>query len=300
MADDAAAGAVPIDSDWLRGNPLPMPGEGTDKNSRGRVLMVGGSRRVPGGLLLTAEAAFRAGAGKVQIATIESCAVALGIAMPEAGIIGLGEDSEGEIGAGSFSALTEASSDCDCLLLGPAMTQADAAGALLKGFLEKPKKGLTVLLDAAAIEAARGEEKRLRTLNGRLVLTPHAGEMAALLECEVDAVEADPAEHARRAVERFGAVVVMKGSSTVVAAPGGTQMHYSGGGVGLATGGSGDVLAGLIAALIARGCQPLTAASWGVWLHGEAGRRLAEQTGPIGFMARELPPLVPGLMQGTR
>lgn len=290
---------MPLDAAWLRAHPLPTHVQGTDKNSRGRVLLVGGSRRVPGGLRLTCEASFRAGAGKVQIATIKSCAIALGTAVPEAGIIALGEDADGEVARSGAKLLSDAITDCDALVLGPAMTKAGPAKALLTGLLTKPRPELCVLLDAAALAAACGEEKRLRRLDGRLVLTPHVGEMAALLDCEATAVEAEPAAHALRAAERFNGYVIMKGSETIVATPDGSALSYSGGGVGLATGGSGDVLAGIVAGLIARGCAPLIAAGWGVWLHGEAGRRLAERVGPIGFLARELPALVPGLIGGA-
>ena len=91
---------TPLDSDWLRAHPLPEPAVDADKNERGRVLAVGGCRSVPGGIRLTAEAALRAGAGKVRVATIDSAAIALGVAMPEIAVFGLGEDDEGEIGPG--------------------------------------------------------------------------------------------------------------------------------------------------------------------------------------------------------
>ena len=90
----------------------------------------------------------------------------------------------------------------------------------------------------------------------------------------------------------------MKGPQSVIVAPGGETFRYSGGGVGLGTSGSGDTLAGVVGGLLARGLDPLGACLWGVWLHGEAGRRLAQTTGPIGFLAREIPGLVPGLLAG--
>ena len=94
-------------------------------------------------------------------------------------------------------------------------------------------------------------------------------------------------------------MVVLKGSTSLVATPDGELFAYAGGGVGLATGGSGDVLAGIVAGLAARGAEPLEATLWAVWLHGEAGRRCAEQLGPLGFLARELLAHVPGLMRGV-
>ena len=297
MADAPARGAPRIDAAWLRDNPLPIPGEDTDKNSRGHVVAIGGSRQVPGGLLLTGEAALRAGAGKVQLATIASCALGIGMAMPEAGVLTLGETDDGEIDAAHVGPLRENLERCDSVVVGPAMTSTDRAceliDALLGGLLGRQR----LLLDAVAIHAARGREQALRAYRGALILTPNPDELASLLSCEAAPIADDPAGCAREAAERLGAVMVCKGSDTFIADPEGALLSYPGGGVGLATGGSGDVLAGIIAGLMARGCSPLVGTGWGVWLHGEAGRLRAEQTGPIGFLARELASLVPGLMQ---
>ncbi len=296
MAEDDA---VPIDAAWLREHPLPRHGEGTDKNSRGHVVAIGGSRRVPGGLLLTGEAALRAGAGKVQLATIASCALGLGLALPESGIIALEETADGEIDAARIAPLGENLERCDSVLVGPAMGSAGCAGALLDALFADRLERQTVLIDAVALHAAREREGRLRAYRGALIVTPNPDELASYLDCDEARIVGDPAGCARETAERLDAVAVCKGGDTLVAGPDGTLLRYEGGGVGLATGGSGDVLAGIIAGLTARGCDPLVAAAWGVWLHGEAGRRLAERTGPIGFLARELPALVPERMQAA-
>jgi NAD(P)H-hydrate repair Nnr-like enzyme with NAD(P)H-hydrate dehydratase domain len=122
--------------------------------------------------------------------------------------------------------------------------------------------------------------------------------MARLLECEAEEVEADPLAATRRAARRFNAVALVKGQFTFVSDPDGRAFRFEGGGVGLATSGSGDVLAGIIGGLGARGADPLTATLWGVFLHGEAGRRLSKQVGRIGFLARELLDQVPKVMEG--
>lgn len=289
-----------LDAAWLRGHPLPVHGEDTDKNSRGRLLLVGGSMLVPGGLTLTAEAAFRAGAGKVQLALPDMLAVPTGMALPEAGIIALPAGEDGEIA--SVEALRDPDQSCGLLVIGPAMASPDAAGLAIDALLGDGPGEYgpdAVVLDAAAINAAATRADMLRGLGGKLILTPHAGEMAALLGCDLAAVEADPQATLLKAAESFDAVVLLKGSTTLIAGPEGALLHYGGGGVGLATGGSGDVLTGIVAGLAARGLPPFEAAAWGVWLHGEAGRRLAERMGPIGFLARELPAEVPGLMRGV-
>jgi hydroxyethylthiazole kinase-like uncharacterized protein yjeF len=132
---------------------------------------------------------------------------------------------------------------------------------------------------------------------GRAVLTPHAGEMASLLGIEKEAVEDDPATVAREAAARFGVVVALKGPETWIAEPDGTLYHYSGGSVGLATSGSGDTLAGIVAGLAARGASAAHAAVWGAYLHGAAGQALARRLAPIGYLARELLDEVPGVMR---
>ena len=288
---------TPLDSTWLRTHPLPQPHGETDKNGRGRVLAVGGCRTVPGGIQLTAEAALRAGAGKVRIATIASAATAIGVAMPEVGIVALPETDEGEIAdAGPLAA---EHTRFDAVIAGPAMASRDAAGQLVDQLVEAGAAEAVVVLDAAALMACAPRAAALRGCAGPLILTPHVGEMAAMLGCEAEAVEADRLGCVRRAAETFGAVVVLKGAETLVSSPDGAVHAYAGGGVGLATGGSGDVLAGIAAGLAARGAEPLAATLWAVWLHGEAGRRCAEQIGPLGFLARELLAHVPALMRGV-
>jgi NAD(P)H-hydrate repair Nnr-like enzyme with NAD(P)H-hydrate dehydratase domain len=138
--------------------------------------------------------------------------------------------------------------------------------------------------------------KTLRAWRGGAILLPHAREMARLLECEPEEVERDPLAAVRRAAETFGAVAIVKGEYSHIVAPDGRAFRFQGGGVGLATSGSGDTLAGVVAGLCARGADPLTATLWGVYLHGEAGRRVSAKVGRIGFLARELLDEIPHLL----
>ena len=287
---------IEIDADWLRANPVPAIAGDTSKNARGRVLVVGGAAGVPGALLLTGEAVLRVGAGKVRLATVKSAALALGIAFPEAAVLGLAE-TDGEIGADAVAVLAGLTTGVDALVLGPGMGDKAVAERLVRGLAAADAPDTTLVLDAAAVACAGSLAEVLTPWRGRLVLTPHGGEMAALRGCDLDTIRADPEAIAREVAARFGAVAVLKDAETVIAAPDGTVLHYRGGGPGLGTGGSGDVLAGAIGGLAARGCSPLVAAGWGVWLHGEAGRALATRVGRIGFLGRELPPLLPGLME---
>jgi NAD(P)H-hydrate repair Nnr-like enzyme with NAD(P)H-hydrate dehydratase domain len=155
-----------------------------------------------------------------------------------------------------------------------------------------------LLLDAFALRAAADHADAIVARGNHTVLTPHEGELAAMLGTDKHEVSRDPLDALTEAADRFGAAVMVKGATSHLMADG-TCLSYAGGGLGLAVSGSGDVLAGLIAGLGAQGLPPLQAAAWGIWLHGEAGRRLSETMGPIGYLARELAPLAPGLMRGV-
>lgn len=285
-----------IDHDWLADHPLPPPPDDASKNTRGSVVVVGGCAGVPGGLRLTGEGALRAGAGKLRLATVRSIAVSLGMTIPEAGMMALPEDGEGEIGDASAAALADWLEQSDCVVVGPAMKSASAAAKVLETVLARRHDGGCVVIDAAAIAHTAQAREGIAAFEGRAVLTPNGGEAAHLLEVDLEKVEADPAGTARRLVDLSGAIIVLKGPETIIATPAGEVLHYPGGGVGLATGGSGDVQSGLLGGLLARGVAPRDAAAWAVWLHGEAGRLLAERIGPVGYLARELLPLVPSLM----
>ncbi|WP_447756195.1 NAD(P)H-hydrate dehydratase [Sphingopyxis fribergensis] len=289
---------VPLDTAWLKANPLPDHHENVDKNGRGRLLVIGGCRRVPGGMLLTAEAAFRAGAGKVTIATIASAAIAIGIAFPSCAVVALPETESGEISPESADLLLAELELHDAVVFGPAMIDEDIVGSLLGALLPALPDDMFLLLDAFALRAAADHVEAIRIRGAHVVLTPHEGELAALLGIARDIVSGDPAAALAEAAERFGCAVMVKGSTSHLIA-GDMSLSYAGGGLGLAVSGSGDILAGLIASLGAQGLSPLDAAAWGIWLHGEAGRRLSETMGSLGFLARELPPLVPGLMRGV-
>jgi hydroxyethylthiazole kinase-like uncharacterized protein yjeF len=287
---------IPIDLAWRRANPLPVPDGGADKNSRGRVFAAGGSHKVPGALQLTGEAALRVGAGKVRMGTIEPAAIPIGIAMPECGVIALPEGKDGEIGLDAAAAIAEQVETCETFLFGPGMGGRSGVDALTRKVIGAPRKGLSILLDAAPLACAAGLEDLIATHEGRAVLTPHHGELAYLTGQPEETIAANPEKAARDAASRFGAVVVLKHARTIVATPDGQALVHDSDTPGLATGGSGDVLSGVIGGLLARGAPPLIAAGWGVWLHGAAGRAAAEEVGPIGFLARDLLRHLPRLL----
>lgn len=285
-----------LTADHLKRFPLPVPHEGS-KDERGSALVLGGSISVPGAALLAGVAALRAGAGKLKIATVETAASGMGLAVPEAMVIGLPETPEGGVDAErAAERLLKVTKGCDALSVGSGMVEDGPVTALAVRLLEALPDA-SFILDAAAVCGLASHAGDVRRHGGRVVITPHAGEMAQLLDRSREAVEADPLDAALGAADLLGTVVVMKGAKTWIVEPQGARWLYEGGGVGLATSGSGDALAGIVVGLLARGVKPMTAALWGVFLHGEAGKRLATSVGPVGFLARELSGEVPGLMR---
>jgi ADP-dependent NAD(P)H-hydrate dehydratase len=152
------------------------------------------------------------------------------------------------------------------------------------------------VLDAGAVACLSSGRGLLHELEGRAVVTPNADELADIFGENKEELTARPLDAARRAAREFRCVVALKGRETFVASPDGRAYVNRAGTVGLATSGSGDVLAGVIAGLVARGAEPLRAAAWGVYVHALAGERLAEKYGPLGLLARELPGEIPRLM----
>jgi ADP-dependent NAD(P)H-hydrate dehydratase len=279
----------PLDRAALRNHPLPPVVDG-DKETKGRILIVAGSRAVPGAGLLTALAAMRAGAGKLRIATVGSAATALGMAMPEAMVMGLPEDARGGFAEGAGKVIGDAAAEADAIVAGPGMQQGPTCRKIAKVLLASEAR---LALDAAllrALEPPRGDRSTLP------VLLPHAGELASLLDCEEEEIDRDPVGCGLRAAQRYRSVVLVKGVISHVVTPDGQAWAYSGGAPGLGVSGSGDVLAGIAGGLLARGAEPLHALLWTVWLHGEAGLALAKRIGPIGFLAREITAEIPALL----
>jgi hydroxyethylthiazole kinase-like uncharacterized protein yjeF len=287
--------ATAVTAELLRGMPLPRLGEDSDKDERGRVLVIAGSREVPGGALLAGVAALRAGAGKLQIATAASVAPHLGLAVPEALVVGLPEAPTGGIAKEAASLLIDRVRRCDAILLGPGMMDEEAVRDLASTLLDAID-GPAIVLDAASLIHLRDLRDKLRRHGGRVVITPHAGEMAGLLGVDRRDVAKDPLGAAREAAALTHAVVVLKGGSTQIVTPQGEAWSFTQGGIGLATSGSGDTLAGIVVGLLARGTTPLPAALWGVYLHAAAGNQLAKTHGSVGFLARELLAEIPRLM----
>ena len=253
----------------LRGWGLPDPGE--SKNSRGRVMVVGGSRTSPGAVVLAGEAALRVGAGKVGVVTSPGAADAVRASFPEAGIHEVPSDDSTP--AREVIAALEAA---DVVLVGPGIDDPDVARARLALLAESDVA--CAVLDAFAVGVLPQIDRR--ALPASLIVNMNLDEAALLLGREVD----DPIRDTVDLAARLDAVVHCY---EAIAMPTGAAWRVGPGGPGLGTAGSGDVLAGAIAGFAARGMDLERAAAWGAWCHGRSGDRLTERMG-LGFLAREL------------
>jgi ADP-dependent NAD(P)H-hydrate dehydratase len=293
--DTAKQAGERVTPELLQAWPLPQPDEAGDKDARGRVLIIGGSAEMPGAIILAATAALRSGAGKLRIATCRSIAPHVGVAVPEARVFALPETRAGGIDPCAASDLAGRANQVDTTLLGPGMVDEAGTRALLEEFLPRLDQ-IVLVLDAITLSCGMRMEMALAGCAADRILTPHAGEMATMLGLDKAAVTDDAPGVARQAAARLGAVIALKGGTTCIAAPDGALYRYPGGDVGLATSGSGDTLAGIVAGLAARGASPIQAAVWGVYLHGAAGNQLAQRMGRLGYLARELLDEVPPVM----
>ena len=275
-------------ADW------PLPSLEGDKAKRGQGLVIAGAVEMPGGAVLTGTAALRAGAGVVQVATAESAVPAVATAVPELYVIGI--TSDGEHRQASLRTVVELAKLADVVLIGPGMRDAEAIRSLLPELLGMDHLD-ALIIDAKAIAIAAEFLPAKGKLRGKTILTPQASETEELTKTSAEETERDPLRVAREAARRLGSVILLKqGPKVLICGADGPAYLNTGGNVGLDTAGSGDVLAGMIAGLCARGAEPLQAAVYGASAIARAGEKLAQQIGPVGYLARELLPEIPRLL----
>lgn len=266
------------------------------KGTFGSVLALAGSARYRGAALLAAEGALRAGAGLVTLASVEPVLAAASARLPECCLLPCIDGAEGGISPESLSLLRRQKTAV--LLAGPGLgytAQSTARAAETRTLIQQLLSGFAgcAVLDADGLNAAAGllyAGQPLPHPAGALVLTPHPGEMARLTGLSTSAVNADREGIARRFAQQWDAVVLLKGMRTIIAAPDGRCFVNPTGNPGLARGGSGDALAGILAALLACGLEAAEAAACAAWLHGAAADRAAAQRGEYGMLPQDLFP----------
>lgn len=266
------------------------------KGTFGSVLALAGSARYRGAALLAAEGALRAGAGLVTLASVEPVLAAASARLPECCLLPCIDGAEGGISPESLSLMRRQKTAV--LLAGPGLgytAQSTARAAETRTLIQQLLSGFAgcAVLDADGLNAAAGLLSAGQPLPhpaGALVLTPHPGEMARLTGLSTGAVNADREGIARRFAQQWDAVVLLKGMRTIIAAPDGRCFVNPTGNPGLARGGSGDALAGILAALLACGLEAAEAAACAAWLHGAAADRAAAQRGEYGMLPQDLFP----------
>lgn len=239
------------------------------KGDYGHLLVIAGSRRYAGAAALCGRAALRSGAGLVTVLAPERLQAAILADTPEVIVWPGLETSEGALAAANLESIIAQLDLFSAIAIGPGLTVCDDTTNLLAGVLQHAS--VPVLLDADAINLAAQNPSLLATARAPLILTPHPGELGRLLGSSTGEVQADRMAAAAKAVKQTGSVVVLKGAGTLVAAAGKTTQVNLNGNPGMATAGSGDVLAGIIGGLLAQSFAPYDAARAGVYLHGRAG-----------------------------
>ena len=284
LIDDAVLAEIPR----RRGN--------TTKFVSGHVVVAGGSRGLTGAPVLAASAAMRAGAGYVTCCAPASQQPILATHLLEVMTRALPEDDGVHVAAGAAEVLSMTERG-GSLVLGPGLGRSDGAQEFARALVRDAK--VPVLLDADGLNAFAQRLGELRGARAGAVLTPHEGELGRLLGCPSDEIKAHRLACARRAAADAGAIVVLKGDDTLVARPDGFVAVSPGGSPALATAGTGDVLSGVIGALLAKEMDPFAAACAGVRLHALAGAAAAERLrGPDGVVAGDVVALLPVALGG--
>ena len=269
---------------------LPARPPDTHKRDAGVVTVIGGSRLMTGAVSLMGEAAYRAGAGLVSVAVPEGILPVVQTAFRETTFIPLPATRAGTV-AGPADRLDEVVRSADAVAIGPGMTTDEETATFIRSFVRSCP--VPIVVDADGLNAFTGRAAELADRRAEAVLTPHAGEFARLAGITAADVGVDRVGHARKLASDVQATVLLKGSRTVIASADGRVRINTTGGPSLATGGTGDVLTGMIAGLIARGLAPLDAATAGAYLHGIAGALAGAEKGE-GATAGDVLSRVPG------
>jgi len=257
----------------------------SNKGNFGRILVVAGSRGMSGAAILCASAALRSGAGLVYLATPDSVQPVAAAANPCYLTIPLPQDAQGRLAEGAEAEILSQAQKNDVVVLGPGLGRSVALSKMMPPLLEKIQA--PVVLDADGLNALEHNTERLKGRHAPLIMTPHPGEFARLLGTDIASVQAERRESAVRFAAEHGIIMVLKGHGTVVTDGRGIYINTTGN-PGMATGGTGDVLSGVIAALLGQQLEPFAAAQLGVHIHGLAGDLARDDLGDVSLIASDL------------
>jgi hydroxyethylthiazole kinase-like uncharacterized protein yjeF len=298
LLEEAPISTFLVRAGWVAGV-FPRRAPDSHKGHFGRVVLVAGAVGFAGAAVLAARGAIRAGAGLVTVAVPRSLAMLPPSVLPEAMTRPLPETSAGTLSREAVPAVLEAAGAATVVAIGPGLTTHPEVVGLVREVLPRIDRPLVV--DADALNALGGEAALLlRDVPGPVVITPHPGELSRLLGTPVPEIQADRVASARHAARTLGAVTVLKGARTVVAAPDGRAGIVPTGNAAMATGGMGDVLTGMVASLLAQRLPAFEAAAAAAYLHGLAGDLAAGHGVELGLLAREVADHVPGALARIR
>lgn len=289
-----------ITEDWVR-KVLPRRPLGASKRSFGRVLVVAGSTNYIGAAYLACSGAMRVGAGLVTLATAASLQPTLAAKLTETTHLPLPEASPGIVSAEAASLVLSELARYDVLLLGCGLGQSEQVIGFIKSILFQSGSALPPLvLDADAINTLAKTPNWWQKLDGDAILTPHLGEMARLVGVSAKEVQADRTGIAKQVASKWHKTLVLKGAYSVICAPDGRDRISPVANAGLASAGTGDVLAGAITGLLAQGLALFDAAALGVFLHVQAGEIVKSRLGDAGMLASDLLPALPQVIKNLK
>jgi hydroxyethylthiazole kinase-like uncharacterized protein yjeF len=294
IANDVGPLQYLLTPDLIRTVFSPRPSD-VHKGHFGHLLVIAGSTGKTGAAAMTATSAMRSGAGLVTLGIPASLNPVLEAQVIETMTEPLPETVKGILDETSINRIMDLLSDKNCLAIGPGIGTAPETQKLFKRLLQENTK--PVVIDADGLNILAGHIEILKDVDAPVVLTPHPGEMARLINTTSADVQKDRIKCARDFSEKFNVHVVLKGARTVVAHPDGRVFINPTGNPGMASGGMGDVLTGIIAGFIAQGHSPELAAHAGVYLHGAAADSLAKNKGPFGYLATDVMNILPEVIK---
>jgi NAD(P)H-hydrate epimerase len=294
----ASASVAEMTDEALARSLLPRRARGAHKGEAGRVLVIAGSPGLTGAAALCAQGALRAGAGLVTLAIPASLNDLMEVKLTEVMTRPLPETAERTLGLAALPALEELAAGSDAIAIGPGLSRSPETQQLVRRLSSRLRR--PAVMDADALNALAEDPRPLESEHAPFLLTPHPGELARFFGATPADIQADRIGRAEAAAARFGSVVLLKGACSVIAAVG-ERVHINPtGNPGMASGGAGDVLTGIAAALLAQGLSAFDAARLGAYLHGLAGDLAAGESGEIGMIAGDLLPALPRAIRALR
>lgn len=263
----------------------------SSKTSYGKVLVIGGSKGMAGSVTLTSSAALKSGAGLVYLGAPESLNSVLASKLTEVILVSLEDDSNGVLSIKALETVKENINKANVVAIGPGISKGTGVDVVVRWISERSK--VPVVLDADALGALSKDLSVLSNAKAQIIITPHTSEMAKLIGGTIEDVQANRLEVARKFAKKWNVITVLKGAYTIVATPSGRDYINVNGNNGMSTAGSGDVLTGVIAGLIAQDLAPVNAVVTGIYLHGLAGDLCAVNKGYHGMTASDILAQIP-------